>query len=341
MSELCNIAIVGATGAVGEAILEQLVGLELPLGEIFPLASASSAGETVMIDKRPAVVGDLAEFDFTTVHLALFAVPSDVSVVHAPRAVESGCRVVDCSSAFRGDSTVPLILVSQDEQGLMDQGIGQHNLIASPGSLAAELGLVLKPVNDEVEITRINVVACMTASDAGKSGIGELATQAAGLLGGKTAEPEVFPHQIAFNVIPQVGDVQDDGLTAVERGTALELKRILGAEAAAIDVSCIQVPIFYGNSMEVLVETRYPLHIEEFEQILRQITGVQLFSGRDKQGLPTPVTDLQNFDKTCVGRVRESRCLENGLNLWITSDNVRKSAAKNAVAIAKLLVESY
>ena len=340
MPELVDIAVIGATGAVGEAIIEQLGEVEFAIGQIYPVASSASVGETTLIAKRPASIGDLAEFDFSSVRLALFAVPADVSAEYVPQAVDAGCTVIDCSSAFRADSNVPLVVAaSLDSEGLAN--LGGQAIIATPGSLAAELALLLKPVNAEVEITNVSAVACISASHAGKAGVGELASQSAGLLGGKPAEADVFSHQIAFNLIPEVGAMGTDGYTTTEASTASELQRMLEADAMAVDVSCVQVPVFYGNSLSLTIETRYPFGVDELTQILSGIDGVSLFEGIEQKGLPTPVTDLQNSDKTCVGRIRESKARQNALNLWITSDNVRKSAANNAIAITQLLLESY
>ncbi len=340
MSELVDIAVIGATGVVGEAIIEQLGEVEFEIGQVYPLASSNSVNETVMIGKRPANIADLAEFDFSTVRLALFAVPADVAAQYVPQAIDADCIVVDCSSVFRGDGNVPLVVAAGlDGEGMAD--LNGQTLIATPGSLSAELALLFKPVHAEVEITRISVVACMSASNAGKAGVSELATQATGLLGGKPAEASIFAHQSAFNLIPEVGPVGDDGYTMIESSTVSELQRLLETDDMAVDVSCIQAPIFYGNSMSVTIETRYPFGVDELTQIFSGIDGVSLFDGPEQSGQPTPVTDLQNFDKTCVGRIRESKAGENAFNLWITSDNVRKSAAKNVIAITQLLLESY
>ncbi|OUS12110.1 hypothetical protein A9Q89_06855 [Gammaproteobacteria bacterium 53_120_T64] len=340
MPELVDIAVIGATGAVGESIIEQLGELEFAIGQIYPVASSASVGETVMIAKRPASVGDLADFDFSTVRLALFAVPADVAAEYVPQAVDLGCTVIDCSSAFRADANVPLVIAGALSNDAI-ASLGGQSILSVPGSLAAELALLLQPVNAEVEITRVNVMACMSASHAGKAGVNELASQAAGLLGGKPAEAEVFAHQSAFNLIPEVGAMGEDGYTLTEASTASELQRLLEASEMTVDVSCIQVPVFYGNSMSVTIETRYPFGVDELTQIFAGIDGVSLFSGAEQRGLPTPVTDLQSSDQTCVGRIRESRAQQNALNLWITSDNVRKSAAKNVIAISQVLLESY
>ena len=340
MSELIDIAVIGATGAVGEAVIEQLSEVEFAIGQIYPVASSASVGDAALIANRPVSICDLAEFDFSTVRLALFAVPTEVSAEYVPQAVDAGCTVIDCSSAFRSDNSVPLVLAA----GLVGDelaSLGGQSIIATPGSLSAELALLLKPVNAEVEITRVSVVACVSASDAGKAGVAELAGQSAGLLGGKPAQASVFAHQSAFNLIPEVGSVGEDGYTSVEASTANELQRLLEASGMAVDVSCIQVPVFYGNSMSVTLETRYPFGLDELIKVFNGIDDVSLFEGLEKSGQPTPVTDLQSFDKTCVGRIRESKAHENAFNLWITSDNVRKSAAKNAIAITQLLLESY
>lgn len=340
MSEFVDIAVIGATGAVGEAIIEQLGEVDFAVGKIYPVASSASVGETTLIAKRPASISDLAVFDFSSVRLALFAVPADVAAEYVPQAVDAGCTVIDCSSAFRADSRVPLVVAA----GLNSDdlaNLGGHSIIATPGSLSAELALLLKPVNAEVEIISVSAVACMSASDAGKAGVGELASQSAGLLGGKPAEATVFAHQTAFNLIPEVGVIEEDGYTATETSTTHELQRLLQADDMAVDVSCIQVPVFYGNSLSVTIETRYPFSVDELTQILSGIDGVSLFDSAEQSGQPTPVTDLQNSNETCVGRIRESRARQNALNLWITSDNVRKSAAKNAIAITQLLLESY
>lgn len=239
MSELIDIAVIGATGAVGEAIIEQLGEAEFALGQIYPVASSASIGETVMLAQRPVSIGDLAEFDFSTVRLALFAVPAEVAIEYVPQAVDAGCTVLDCSSAFRDDCNVPLVVsASLDSEGLAS--LGGQSIISIPGSLAAELALLLKPVNAEVEITSLSVVACLSASDAGKAGVSELAGQAAGLLGGKSAEAEVFSHQTAFNLIPAVGAIVENGDTTTEVSTARELQRLLQMDTLAVDVSCIQ-----------------------------------------------------------------------------------------------------
>ena len=340
MSELINIAVIGATGAVGEAIIEQLGEAECAIGQVFPVASSASVGETALIANRPVGISDLSNFDFSAVRLALFAVPADVSAEYVPQAVDAGCTVIDCSSAFRSDSSVPLVLAANfDGDDLAN--LGGQSIIATPGSLSAELALLLKPVSAEVEIVSISAVACMSASDAGKAGVAELATQSAGLLGGKQVEASVFTHQTAFNLIPEVGVMGEDGYTTIESNTASEVQRLLQANDMSVDISCVQVPVFYGNSLCVTIETRYPFGVDELTQILNCNDAISLFEGPEQSGQPTPVTDLQNPDKTCVGRIRESRARQNALNLWITSDNVRKSAAKNAIAITQLLLESY
>ncbi len=335
-----DVAVVGATGAVGAALLEILAERKFPLGKLHALASARSAGERVRCGDREVVVGDLAKFDFSQAQLGLFSAGAKVSEEYAPKAAAAGCVVVDNTSRFRYDDDIPLVVTEVNPGEIArykDRGI-----IANPNCSTMQLLVALKPIYDAVGIERINVATYQAVSGAGKSGIETLAREAAQLLNGQPLEPGGrFPKQIAFNVLPQVDEFQDNGYTREEMKMVWETRKILGDDQIKVNATCVRVPVFYGHSEAVHIETRNKLNAEAARTLLAKAPGVVVLDERKPGGYPTAVTEAAQEDGVYVGRIREDLSHPRGLDLWVVSDNVRKGAALNSVQIAELLVKTY
>lgn len=333
---MIDIAVVGATGAVGGAILAALADSDLAFGKVHALASAGSVDETALFGNKSLSVQDLADFDFGRVALALFAVPAAVAAEFVPRAVAAGALVVDCSSQFRGDLDKPLIAAAVNPEDVA--AYGATRVVALPGSLALQLARVLKPIHDDVGVRRVQVATYQSASSAGKRGLSELAGQAASLLNGQPVEAALFPRQIAFNLIPQVGALGADGYSDEESGLIADLRRLLLEPELEIDVSCVQVPVFYGSAQAVQVQTQYPLDVEGARALLANTPGLVL--GDSTTPYAVPVGDLDEADQAFVGRLRAGRADTRMLSLWLIADNVRISA-HNAVRVAESLIKAY
>lgn len=329
-----DIAIVGATGAVGEVFFEVLAEREFPVNKIYPLASESSVGETVMFKGKPLAVDDVANFDFSQVEYAFFTAGDKVSALYAPLAADAGCVVIDNTSQFRYDPEIPLVVPEVNPQAL--ENYQARNIIANPNCSTIQLVVALKPIYDVVGISRINVATYQAVSGAGRAAISELAKQTADLLNGHEAAAEVLPVQIAFNVIPQIDSFQDNGYTREEMKMHWETQKIFHDPDIAVNATAVRVPVFYGHAEAIHLETVQPLSIEAAMECLNSAPGVTLMMGEQ---YPTPVTHVASKDKVFVGRVREDFSHPNGLNLWVVADNVRKGAALNAVQIAELLIQ--
>jgi len=335
-----DVAVVGATGAVGTALLEILAERKFPLGKIYALASERSAGERVDFGGRELVVGKLADFDFSQVQIGLFSAGASVSEVYAPKAAAAGCVVIDNTSRFRYDADVPLVVPEVNPAALADYK--KRNIIANPNCSTMQLVVALKPIHDAAGILRINVATYQSVSGAGRRGIEELAGQTASLLNGKPLEEvgNKFPKQIAFNVLPQVDEFQDNGYTREEMKMVWETQKILDP-AIQVNATCVRVPVFYGHSEAVHIETRTKLTAGEARSLLAKAQGVVVLDERRPGGYPTAVTEATGRDPVYVGRIREDLSHPRGINLWVVSDNIRKGAALNSIQIAELLVKSY
>lgn len=332
-----NIAVVGATGVIGGALIDALGAAALTEGELRAVASTASVNETVMYNKRTVAVEALESFDFSQVALVFFAVPAPVSGSYAPAALAAGCQVIDLSGCYRADAAIPLVVYGVNDGILLADN--SSDIVALPDSLATDLSWVLKPVHDEVEITRVSVATYQGVSSAGRAGVGELAAQSASLLSGVTTEPEVFGRQVAFNVIPQVGEMSDSQHSRAEIGLINEVRRVLGDRTLQMSATCVQVPVFYGYCQAVNFETRYPVEAEQVVRWLKGAAGLTVFPVNNTHPYPVPV-DGANAENGCsVGRIRNSIGVENGIDLWIASDNVQKSAIINAIHTAKLLLK--
>lgn len=329
-----DVAVVGATGLVGEVFLEVLHQRQFPINNIYVLASEQSVGEVVRFGERNLKVELLDNFDFEKVHYAFFSAGDKVASLYAPKAADAGCVVIDNSSQFRYDPDIPLIVPEVNPQALANYH--ERNIIANPNCSTIQLVVALKPIYDAVGISRVNVATYQAVSGAGKEALGELAKQTADLLNGSESEINALPCQIAFNVIPHIDGFQENGYTREEMKLYWETQKILNDPDIQVNATAVRVPVFYGHSEAVHLETVQPIDAEQVCDLLRQAPGVELY---DNGLYPTPVTDAANQDKVFVGRVRQDISHPNGINMWVVADNVRKGAALNAVQIAELLIQ--
>ncbi|MEM1154307.1 MAG: aspartate-semialdehyde dehydrogenase [Pseudomonadota bacterium] len=334
-----DVAVVGATGAVGETMIEILEQREFPVGTLYPLASSRSAGKTVMFRGKSVAVTDLAEFDFSQAHIGLFSAGGSISADFAPKAAEAGCIVVDNTSHFRREEDIPLVVPEVNPEALADYG--RRNIIANPNCSTIQMLVALKPLYDAAGIERINVATYQAVSGSGKEAIEELAGQTARLLNGLEVECEVYPKQIAFNAIPHIDAFQDNGYTREEMKMVWETRKIFGDHSIEVNPTCVRIPVFYGHSEAVHIETVDKLTADEARALLADAPGVTLIDEQADGGYPTPVVEAAGHDPVFVGRVREDISHPRGLNLWIVSDNVRKGAALNSVQIAEKLISTY
>ncbi|MGB4246210.1 MAG: aspartate-semialdehyde dehydrogenase [Pseudohongiellaceae bacterium] len=334
-----NVAIVGATGAVGEALISILEERNFPVDQLFPLASERSAGSKVMFRGKPVTVQNLADFDFSQTPIGLFSAGASVSAEYAPKAGKAGCIVIDNTSQFRYDDDIPLVVPEVNPEKIADYKT--HNIIANPNCSTIQMLVALKPIHDKVGIARINVATYQAVSGTGKEAIEELAKQTADLLNGREVTCSVYPKQIAFNVLPQIDVFLDNGYTKEEMKMSWETKKILGDDSVQVNATCVRVPVFYGHSEAVHIETHSPISVEEVRALLSKAPGVVLMDERKPGGYPTAVGDSAGKDPVLVGRIRSDISHPNGLNMWIVSDNVRKGAALNSVQIAEVLIKDY
>ncbi len=339
MSKTYDVAVVGATGAVGECMLDILASRNFPVGRVYALASERSAGKTVAFGRQELEVENLADFDFGKVQIGLFSPGASVSAVYAPKAGAAGCVVIDNTSQFRYDDDIPLVVPEVNPEAIAQYR--NRNIIANPNCSTIQMLVALKPIHDAVGITRINVCTYQAVSGTGKEAIEELATQTASLLNGRPVETKVYPKQIAFNVLPQIDVFQDNGYTKEEMKMVWETRKIMGDDSIEVNPTCVRVPVFYGHSEAVHIETRAKITAAEAQRLLAAAPGVVLMDERRPGGYPTPVGDASGKDPVFVGRVREDISHPRGLDLWVVSDNVRKGAALNSIQIAETLIERF
>ena len=334
-----KVALVGATGAVGETVLSILAERDFPVSELVPLASERSAGGKVGFAGQQLTVQNLADYDFEGVDIAFFSAGGAVSREHAPRAAAAGAVVIDNTSEFRYQDDIPLVVSEVNPHAIADYA--NRGIIANPNCSTMGMLVALAPIHRAVGIERINVATYQSVSGAGRSGMEELGRQTAALLNFQPAEPSKFPKQIAFNVIPHIDDFQPNGYTKEEMKMVWETRKILEDESIQVNPTAVRVPVFYGHSEAVHIETRDKITAEQACELLRQAEGVVVIDERKAGGYPTPVGDAAGHDAVFVGRIREDISHERGLDLWIVADNIRKGAALNAVQIAELLIEQY
>jgi aspartate-semialdehyde dehydrogenase len=339
MSGAIDIAVVGATGVVGEAMLEILAERKFPVGKVHALASERSVGKTVMFGNKPLAVSDLAEFDFSQCGIALFSAGASVSDVYAPKASAAGCVVIDNTSRFRYDDEVPLVVPEVNPEKIAE--FEQSGIIANPNCSTIQLVVALKPIYDAVGIRRINVATYQSVSGAGRSAVNELARQTSELLNGRPLEIAGDAKQIAFNAVPHIDEFLDNRYTREEMKLVWETRKILGDDSIAINPTAVRVPVFYGHSEAVHIETETKISAVDVCDLLRTAAGVELVDGTATGQYPTAVTEGSGNDPVYVGRVREDISHPSGINLWIVSDNIRKGAALNSVQIAEILAKNH
>jgi len=334
-----DVAVVGATGAVGEALLSILEQRDFPINNLYPLASERSAGTKVMFRNKSVTVGNLADFDFSQVQIGLFSAGGSVSAEFAPKAAAAGCVVIDNTSHFRYEADIPLIVPEVNGERIADYKA--RNIIANPNCSTIQMLVALKPIYDAVGIKRISVATYQAVSGTGKSAVEELARQTAELLNGREAKAEVYPRQIAFNALPHIDVFQDNGYTKEEMKMVWETQKIFADDEIKVSATCVRVPVFYGHSEAVQIETGSALSAEAARELLVVAPGVTVMDAREDGGYPTAVHESAGQDAVFVGRIRQDISFVNGLNLWVVADNVRKGAALNSVQIAEELIKSY
>ena len=334
-----NVAIAGATGAVGEVLIDLLETRDFPIDTLHLLASSRSAGTSLNFAGKRITVSAIDDFDFSQAHIGLFSAGGSVSAEYAPKAAAAGCVVVDNTSHFRRDDDIPLVVSEVNPEAIA--GYTKRNIIANPNCSTMQMLVALKPIHDAVGIERINVATYQAVSGTGKSAIEELASQTARLLNAQTIESKVYPKQIAFNVLPHIDTFQDNGYTREEMKMVWETQKILGDETIRVNPTCVRVPVFHGHAEAVHIETKAPISADVATKLLEQAPGIVVMDKREDGGYPTPVGDAAGTDPVFVGRIRNDISHPNGLNLWVVADNLRKGAALNSVQIAEELVRNY
>jgi len=336
MRQKANIAVVGATGAVGETMLAER---NFPAARVHAVASSRSAGQRVRFNNDELTIEDLESFDFSEIDIGLFSAGSSVSAVYAPKAAAAGCIVIDNTSEFRYEPDIPLVVPEVNPRALA--GFRNRNIIANPNCSTIQMVVALKPIHDAVGIERINVCTYQSVSGTGKEGIRELEQQTIALLNGKPIECAAYPKQIAFNVLPHIDEFQDNGYTREEMKMVWETRKILEDESILVNPTAVRVPVFYGHSEAIHIETRSRISAERARELLAGQPAIRLIDERQNGGYPTAVTDGSGTDPVFVGRIREDISHPRGLLLWVVSDNLRKGAALNSIQIAEILVKDY
>jgi len=339
MSKKYDVAIVGATGAVGEVLISILDERNFPINNLYPLASKRSAGSKVKCQGKSWVVENLDSFDFSKVQIGLFSAGGDISAKYVPIATATGCVVIDNTSHFRRDEDVPLVVPEVNPHAIADYT--NRNIIANPNCSTIQMLVALKPIYDAVGIERINVATYQAVSGSGKEAITELTNQTANLLNGKDIEVEVYPKQIAFNAIPHIDVFQDNGYTKEEMKMVWETQKIFEDENLLVNPTAVRIPVVYGHSEAVHIETKRKITAKDALDLLEKADGVTVMDDRSDGGYATPFTEATNNDSTFVSRIREDISHERGLNLWVVSDNIRKGAALNTIQIAEILIKDY
>lgn len=331
-----DVAVLGATGAVGRTIIEVLEERKFPVRNLHLLASERSAGETIRFNGKSVRVKNVEDFDWSQVQIALFSAGAESSDRWAPIAADEGVVVIDNTSRFRYEYDVPLVVPEVNPEAIAD--FRNRNIIANPNCSTIQMLVALKPIYDAAGIERINVATYQSVSGSGKKGVDELAGQTVKLLNSQEAEPSAYKKQIAFNCLPHIDEFMDNGYTKEEMKMVWETQKIFNDPSIMVNPTCVRVPVFYGHAEAVHIETRAPIDAQEVINLLEQTEGVEVFHGED---FPTQVRDAGGKDHVMVGRIRNDISHHSGVNLWVVADNVRKGAATNAVQIAEVLIRDY
>jgi aspartate-semialdehyde dehydrogenase len=339
MTKKYDVAVVGATGVVGESMLEILAERKFPVGNVYALASERSVGKKVDFGNRELVVDDLAAFDFSQAQIGLFSAGGSISEEFAPKAAAAGCVVIDNTSHFRYDDDIPLVVPEVNADAIADYV--NRGIIANPNCSTIQMVVALKPIYDAVGIERINVATYQAVSGAGRSAVEELVRQTSMLLNGRPLEIEGDARQIAFNAVPHIDSFLDNKYTREEMKMVWETRKIFADDDILVNPTAVRIPVFYGHSEAVHIETKDKISAEKACELLDEAPGVTLLDGQKTGEYPTAVTDSSGTDSVYVGRVREDISHPRGLDLWVVSDNIRKGAALNSVQIAEILAKNH
>ncbi|WP_076420516.1 aspartate-semialdehyde dehydrogenase [Colwellia sp. UCD-KL20] len=337
MAQKFDVCVLGATGLVGKTIIEILEQRDFPINKLYPLASARSAGEFIEFKGESIEVLNADNFDFSQAQIGFFSAGGATSAKFAPIAGEAGCIVIDNTSEFRYEEDIPLIVPEVNPQALGEYR--NRNIIANPNCSTIQMLVALKPIQDAVGISRINVCTYQSVSGGGKESMDELAKQTADLLSGKPVESKNFSRQIAFNVIPQIDVFLENGYTKEEMKMVWETKKIFGDDNILVNPTAVRVPVFFGHGEALHIETNSPISAEEVKDLLENAEGIELC--RNDEDFPTQIDEASGKDATFVGRVREDISHNCGINMWIVADNTRKGAATNSIQIAELLIKDH
>ena len=341
MNQKYNIAVAGATGAVGNEIIQILEQRDFPIDNLYLLASAKSKGKKIEFKSEEFIVEDLAEFDFSKAHIGLFSPGGKISAEFAPKAAKAGCIVIDNTSHFRMQNNVPLIVPEVNPNTLEEffQDDKRTNIISNPNCSTIQMVVALKPLHEKSIINRIVVSTYQAVSGAGKIGMDELFNQTQTIYANQEVKKDKFTKQIAFNVIPHIGSFLDNGNTEEEQKMIDETKKILD-EGIKVSATCVRTAVFIGHSEAINIEFDSPLDAKEAQEILEKSEGISVIDHRKDEGYVTPV-EIAGEDKVYISRIRNDETLDNGISLWVVSDNLRKGAALNAVQIAELIISEY
>jgi aspartate-semialdehyde dehydrogenase len=332
-----NVAIAGASGIVGTTVLSILEERRFPVKNLYLLGSHRSTDETREFKGKSHFIENIATFDFSKTQLCFFCTANEISAEYAPKAAALGNIVIDKSSYYRYDKDVPLIVPEVNERAIA--GFRKKNIIANPNCNTIPIVVAIKPIYDAVGIKRMNIATYQSVSGSGKYAIAELAEQTAQLLNGKPAKHKMYPQQIAFNVLPHCDDFQKNGYTKEEMKIIWETQKIMGDDSIAINPTAVRVPVFFGHSAAVHLETKKKISAKRAIKVIEKMSGVQVDTGTYPYS--TPINHAAGKDLIYVGRIREDLSYDKGLDMWVVTDNVRKGAALNAIQIAECLIENY
>ena len=334
-----DVAVVGATGAVGEQMLAILAQRNFPVNNVYAVASARSAGKKVLFGDKELEVQDLAEFDFSKCQVGLFSPGASISKEYAPKAAEQGCVVVDNTSQFRYDDDIPLVVPEVNAHQIANYK--SRGIIANPNCSTIQMVVALKPLQDAVGIERINVATYQAVSGTGKEAIDELDIQTSKIINNEPINCDVYPKQIAFNALPHIDKFMDNGYTKEEMKMVWETQKIMEDDSILVNPTTVRIPVKYGHSEAVHVELKEKLTAQKARELLAQAPGVVVVDEQGDGGYPTAVTEGEGTDPVYVGRIREDISHPRGLDMWVVSDNLRKGAALNSIQIAEVLINNH
>lgn len=334
-----NVAVVGATGAVGEQMLAILAQRKFPVNNVYALASSRSVGKKVTFGDIELVVEDLAEFDFSKAQIGLFSPGASISKEYAPKAAAQGCVVVDNTSQFRYDDDIPLVVPEVNAHQIANYKT--RGIIANPNCSTIQMLVALKPLYDAVGIERINVATYQAVSGTGADAIDELDQQSRAVLNGKPINCDVYPKQIAFNALPHIDKFMDNGYTKEEMKMVWETQKIMEDDSILVNPTTVRIPVKYGHSEAVHIELKEKLSAQKARDLLAAAPGIVVMDEHKDGGYPTAVTEGEGTDPVYVGRIREDISHPRGLNMWVVSDNLRKGAALNSIQIAEVLINNH